>query len=142
MDNLQPVADIDPSELPEGFTKAGGPAATGGGNRDPQALKKMAMEEQKAAILEQALSQEALARLGRIKLVKKDKAMAVENQIVSMAMQGKLPGKINESKLIELLEHGTRSEANAGEGSNGITIQRKKYAFDSDDEDDNDDDLM
>jgi programmed cell death protein 5 len=140
MDNLTPAGDVDLSELPEGFSKNGGPRQ--GGN-DEQSQKKMAMEEQKAAILEQALSQEALARLGRIKLVKKEKALAVENQIVSMAMQGKLPGKINEPKLIELLERGSRGEAaKAGDSGSGITIQRKKYAFDSDEDDDNDDDLM
>jgi programmed cell death protein 5 len=55
-----------------------------------------------------------------------------------MAMQGKLPGKINEGQLIEMLERGVRG---AGQNDKGqkISIQRKKYAFDSDDEDDDED---
>ena len=74
------------------------------------------------------------------KLVKADKALAVESVIVSMAMQGKLPGQINEGKLIEMLENIGARKANAANSK--INIQRKRYAFDSDDDDDNDDDLM
>jgi programmed cell death protein 5 len=71
-------------------------------------------------------------------LVKADKATAVENLIASMAIQGKLPGRINEGRLIEMLEGlGAQQSTTA---SNKISIQRKKYAFDSDDDDD--DDLM
>ena len=135
MDKLEPVTNINPSELPDGFTSGGG----AGGAPDAAALKKLQMDEQKAAILEQALSQEALARLGRIKLVKPDKARKVEQQIMSMAMKGQLPGKINEPKLVELLE---RAEASQAGNSDRISIQRKKYAFDDDSDDDNDDDLL
>lgn len=154
MENLQPVLNINPNEIPDGFTTQAstGPGAAGGANNNnAAALKKQQMEEQKQAILEQALSQEALARLGRIKLVKPEKAKAVEHQIVSLAVQGKLPGKINESKLIELLERADHqqqsSSGSGGKGGNGqaekISIQRKKYAFDEDsDDDDNDDDLL
>lgn len=72
-------------------------------------------------------------------LVKPEKASSVENMIVSMAISGKLPGRINEGKLIEMLEGigAAKSKQNAS-----INIQRKKYAFDSDDDDDNDDDLL
>lgn len=57
-----------------------------------------------------------------------------------MALQGKLPGPINEGRIIEMLERmGMNQSAVA---TNKISIQRKKYAFDSDDEEDNDDDLM
>lgn len=134
MDNLQPVTDVDPSVLPEGFTTGGAssPSAT-----DPQ---KPAAEEQKQSILEQALTPDALARLRRIKLVKADKATAVENAIASMALSGKLPGPISEAKLIEMLERRGATEDKSS--SSSISFQRKKYAMDSDSEDDNDDDLM
>ena len=52
-----------------------------------------------------------------------------------MAMQGH--GVINEGKLVEML---SRAQSD-GPMNSKISIQRKKYAFDSD-EDDNDDDLM
>jgi programmed cell death protein 5 len=71
-------------------------------------------------------------------LVKADKATAVENLIASMAIQGKLPGRINEGRLIEMLEGLGAQQSSVA--SSKISIQRKKYAFDSDDDDD--DDLM
>lgn len=56
-----------------------------------------------------------------------------------MAMRGQIQARINEGKLIEMLEGiGAKQSKTAG-----INIHRKKYAFDSDDsEDDNDDDLL
>jgi len=128
-------AHVDPSELPAGFTAAGNDDAAGSAEQ----MKKQAVQEQKQTVLEQACTQEALARLGRIRLVKPDKAAKVENSIVSMAMQGKLPGKINEGKLIEILERGSMREAAKAGAPKGINIQRKRYALDSDDEDDDDD---
>ena len=102
-----------------------------------------AAEAQREAILQQALTPDALARLRRIKLVKPDKAKAVENTIASMAMQGRLPGQINEGKLVEMLERGAGAgAAGAKAGGGNVSIQRKKYAFDSDDDDDDDDDLL
>jgi programmed cell death protein 5 len=129
MENLQP-ADIDPSELPEGFSR--GPASGNTGDAASQ------QDEQKQAILQQALTPDALARLRRIKLVKKEKAEQVENVIASMAMSGKLPGQISEDKLIEMLERGNRKNASSNEASGVINIQRKNYAMDSDEEDDDD----
>mmetsp|Transcript_31498 Transcript_31498/g.44708 ORF Transcript_31498/g.44708 Transcript_31498/m.44708 type:complete len:134 (+) Transcript_31498:61-462(+) len=125
-------ANISQDELPSGFTAAAG---GGGGTEDPKLSEK---EAQKESILAQALTSEALARLRRIKLVKPEKTAALENLIVAMAMQGKLPGRINEGRLIEMLEGVSKQSGPAAK----INIQRKKYAFDSDDEDDNDDDLM
>ena len=134
MDHLQP-ASIDPSDLPEGFSTGGG----AGGNSEA-ASKQAAAEEQRQAILEQVLTPDALARLRRIKLVKQAKAEQLEKAIVSMAMTGKLPGTISEDKLIEMLERGNRQGASNDKGGS-ISIQRKSYAMDSDDEDDNDDDM-
>lgn len=136
MDNLAP-ANVDPSELPEGFQAAN---PSGGGNNNNDQGSAAAAEEQKQAILQQALTPEALTRLGRIKLVKESKVKQLENSIVAMAMNGKLPGRITEGKLIEMLERTSMKESQKNAAS--ISIQRKKYAFDSDDEDDNDDDLM
>ena len=84
------------------------------------------------------MTAEARERLLRIKMVKSSKAAAVEQMIVSLAMQRKLPGKITEGKLIEMLEG---LGAQTASSSSKITINRKKYAFDSDSDDDNDDDL-
>ena len=97
MDNLAP-AQLSADEIPDGFTAASAQSPAGGAN-SAAAMKKLQMEEQRKAVLEQALSQEALARLGRIKLVKPDKAKIVEQQIVSLAMQGKLLQFLDTSKV-------------------------------------------
>ena len=143
MNNLAP-SHVSSDEVPEGFTKFDPNRANGGGGNNEAELKKQAIKEQKQMILEQAMDSSALARLGRIRMVKPEKAASVENMIVSMVVQGKLSGKITEGKLIEILERSSRSAAksSSGEGSSGsIQIQRKRYAMDSDDEEDDDDDI-
>mmetsp|Transcript_62107 Transcript_62107/g.173461 ORF Transcript_62107/g.173461 Transcript_62107/m.173461 type:complete len:141 (-) Transcript_62107:73-495(-) len=135
--NIGP-STVAAEELPDGFTMGGDPSGNAGGESEQQ-QKAQQIEDQRRMILEQACTQEALARLGRIRMVRESKAKAIENSIVSMALQGKLPGKINEGKLIEILERGNAQNSGAQEGQ--ISIQRKRYAFDSDDESDNDDDL-
>jgi programmed cell death protein 5 len=139
MENFSPA---NVGELPEGFSAVnpnGGPGGGGGGEAN---FKKQAALEQKQMILEQALDSQALARLGRIRMVKPEKAASVENAIISMAMQGKLPGKINEGKLVEILERRERQAAgSSASGSGGIQIQRKRYSLDSDDDEDDDDDV-
>lgn len=62
------------------------------------------MEAQKQSMLVQILSQEAKERLNRIKLVKPERAAAIENKLIGMARGGRLPGKITEAQLIDLLE--------------------------------------
>jgi programmed cell death protein 5 len=102
-------------------------------------------------ILEQSMDNDALARLGRIRMVRPDKAAHIENSIINMALSGKLPGRVTEPKLVEILERTSRRDAAAatsaassssGGGGNttGINIQRKKYSLDSDDDEDDDDD--
>ena len=134
------------NEVPEGFSRSdpnGGGGGGGGGGQEAQ-QKQQQIQQQKEMILEQALDHDALARLGRIKMVKPERATSLENMIVSMAVQGKLPGKINEAKLIEILERSMRAKQGQGggnsDGGSGIQIQRKRYSLDSDDEDDDDDD--
>jgi len=140
--------EVSAEEIPEGFTAAdpnnsSAAAAGGGGGGGGAAAQAEAAEAQREAILQQALTPDALARLRRIKLVKPDKAKAVENAIASMAMQGRLPGQINEGKLVEMLERGAGAgAAGAKAGGGNVSIQRKKYAFDSDDDDDDDNDLL
>lgn len=138
--NLQPVTNLNASDLPEGFTMADpGPAQS----QQQQQPQQQQQQQQKQAILEQALTSDALARLRRIKLVNKN-VDSLENGIVSMAMNGKLPGPITEGKLIEMLERmnpHNRSQTAGGTSAQQIQIQRKKYAFDSDDDDEDDNDL-
>lgn len=59
-------ANFSPDELPEGFSSVDPTGA--GGSQDAAQAQKLAKEEQRRAILEQALTPEALARLGTIKV--------------------------------------------------------------------------
>jgi DNA-binding TFAR19-related protein (PDSD5 family) len=77
-----------------------------------------------------------------LQLVKKERASAVEALIASMALQGKIDSKITEGKLIEMLEGIVGAQQKKAADAGKISIQRKKYNLDSDDEDDNDDDLL
>jgi len=133
--------DISPSELPDGFTPAdpsghaAAPRAGGGGN-DAAAAR----TAQRQSVLEQSMTSDALARLRRVKLVKPERVAGVEAMIENMALNGKLQTKVSESKLIEMLEGIVGAQARkAGKDAGKISIQRKKYAFDSDDDDDDDD---
>ena len=69
------LADIAPSELPDGFTLGGGGAAGGGGggigsNNNNSSADQAAQQRDahRQAILEQAMTPEALARLRRVKV--------------------------------------------------------------------------
>ncbi|CAJ1967276.1 unnamed protein product [Cylindrotheca closterium] len=126
--------NIQVGQLPQGFTTID-PNSSNASNAAEQ--NQLQIQEKKQMILEQALTQEALARLGRIKMVKQEKAAAVENLVVSLVMQGKLPAKINEGKLIEMLERGARRGGQEAKQTS-IKVQRKRYSLDSDDEDDDD----
>lgn len=125
----QTDAHVSKDELPEGFS-FGGSAGKDEDNGDE------ARNLQRSMILEQACTKEALARLGRIRMVKESRAKAIENSIVSMAMQGRLPGRIDEAKLIQILEGDSANRSKRVEASTKISIQRKRYDSDSDEDDD------
>ena len=61
------------------------------------------IEAQKEAILKQILDSNARMRLGNIKMVKPDLASMVENYLIGMASQGKLPSQITDEQLKQIL---------------------------------------
>ncbi|KAJ3044632.1 hypothetical protein HDV00_001558 [Rhizophlyctis rosea] len=113
--------------LPANFAAGGG----GQGGGEEAAEKKRQMEEMRRGMLYQILENDARERLARIKIVKEDKARAVEDMLLRMAQGGQLRGKVSEQQLIDMLEQ--ISEANAKETK--ITYNRRRFG-DSDDEDD------
>jgi programmed cell death protein 5 len=143
MENLAP-ANIQPDELPDGFTTIS--SVTGGKSSSNADSNSKERELQREALLEAALTSEALERLKRIKLVKPEKASRVEATIVSMFTQGKLSEPINDGKLIEIIERMSAVGSGAGTGvrsgaAGRINIQRKRNTL-LDSDDDNDDDLV
>lgn len=66
--------------------------------------QRQAMREQKTAMMQQVLSEEARVRLGAIAAVKPEKAERLENIILTNAQRGTFQGKVTEAQLIDLLE--------------------------------------
>lgn len=58
---------------------------------------------QKEQILKQVLTPEARSRLNNIKMVKPELADMVEQYLIGMATQGKLPGQITDDQLKQIL---------------------------------------
>ena len=58
---------------------------------------------QKEQILKQVLTPEARSRLNNIKMVKPELSDMVEQYLIGMATQGKLPGQINDDQLKQIL---------------------------------------
>eukprot|EP00124_Ichthyophonus_hoferi_P003061 Ihof_evm2s243 gene=Ihof_evmTU2s243 len=75
-----------------------------GGEKAQEAARAQQEQEMRNSLLLQILTQDARARLGRIKSVKPEKAQAVEELLIRMARAGQLPGKIDEPQLITLLD--------------------------------------
>ena len=58
---------------------------------------------QKEQVLRQILSSEARLRLNNIKMVKPELSELVEQYLIGMATQGKLPGQLSDSQLKQIL---------------------------------------
>ena len=58
---------------------------------------------QKEHILKQVLTPEARMRLNNIKMVKPELSDMVEQYLIGMATQGKIPGQINDEQLKQIL---------------------------------------
>ena len=86
------------------------------------------MKEQRSAIMQQILSNEAYIRLGNIAMVKPDKAERLENIIIQNAQRGTFQGKVTEDQLIGLLEQIGEIEQEA------CTVEVKRHRFDEEDE--------
>ena len=70
-------------------------------NNELSAQKELAA--QKEQILKQILSSEARSRLHNIKMVKPELADLVEQYLIGMATQGKIPGQLSDDQLKQIL---------------------------------------
>lgn len=62
-----------------------------------------AMSAQKEQVLKQILSSEARLRLNNIKMVRPDLADLVVQYLIGMATSGKLPGRLSDDQLKQIL---------------------------------------
>ena len=61
------------------------------------------LKAQKEIMLKQVLSGDARLRLNNVRMVKPDLADLVENYILNLSAQGKLPGQISDDQLKQIL---------------------------------------
>ncbi|KAK2600738.1 hypothetical protein N8I77_010249 [Diaporthe amygdali] len=85
--------------------------------------------EARQSILNQILHPEAADRLGRIRLVKEERATDVENRLIMLARSGQLQQKVTEAQLKDLL-----SAVSANQEKEKIVVSRRK-AWEEDDDD-------
>eukprot|EP01100_Stratorugosa_tubuloviscum_P011208 TRINITY_DN496_c2_g1_i2.p1 TRINITY_DN496_c2_g1~~TRINITY_DN496_c2_g1_i2.p1 ORF type:complete len:122 (+),score=67.26 TRINITY_DN496_c2_g1_i2:153-518(+) len=78
--------------------------------------------ERRKGILLQILEPEARERLSRVALVKPEKARQVEDSIIRAAQMGALKSRIDEQRIIQMLEQMADNTSKTT-----ITIRRKNY---------------
>ena len=72
-------------------------------NEPPHDNTNHELAAQKEQILKQVLTSEARMRLNNIKMVKPELSDMVEQYLIVMATQGKIPGQINDEQLKQIL---------------------------------------
>lgn len=81
-------------------------------------------------MLNQILMPEAADRLGRIRLVKEERATDIENRLIMLAQTGQLRSKVTEEQLKELLN----AMADNKEEEKIVVTRRKGWGLDDDDD--------
>jgi len=106
----------------------------GGDNQSAESKEKQvqAQQDAKNSILSQILDQSARARLNTLSLGKPEKGRMVEDMLVRMAQSGQIRNKISESDFIGILES---VNAQLPQNSTSVKFDRRRAAFDSDDDD-------
>jgi programmed cell death protein 5 len=110
-----------------------GSSAGGQGDQSGEDSQKAREAEARSAILAQILQPEAIDRLGRIRLVKEERATDVENRLIMLARSGQLREKVTEQQLKGMLE-GLAEQREKQEEK--IIVNRRKGGWDDDDDDD------
>ena len=73
-------------------------------NEQAQEAAQQQAEAQKQALMRQYLTDDARKRLNTVKMSKPEFGERVEQQIVALAQSGRIQGKIDESKMKQLLK--------------------------------------
>ncbi|CRK20820.1 DNA-binding protein like [Verticillium longisporum] len=114
----------------QGGSSGGGGGGGGGLGKQEQAEQRQQQEnEARQHILGQILHPEAADRLGRIRLVKEQRATEVENRLIMLAQSGQLQSKVTEAQLKELLN----AVADKQEEEKIVVSRRKGWDDDDDD---------
>ncbi|KZZ90512.1 DNA-binding TFAR19-related protein [Moelleriella libera RCEF 2490] len=124
-------ARLEQLKAQAGANGGGGGGSSGAGSADLERQRQQ-QEEARQHILSQILHPEAADRLGRIRLVKEQRATEVENRLMTLAQTGQLRQKVTETQLKELLN----AVADNQEKEKIVVSRRKGW------DDDDDDDLL
>ncbi|KAI7833271.1 PDCD5-related protein [Kickxella alabastrina] len=110
-----------------------GVGANAGADAGAESAAKSQQEEARSSMLSQALDNNARERLGRIAIVKADRARAIEDMILRMIRMGQIRKKITEDELKEMLE-----EINGQHHQETRIVYNRKGFEDDDDEEEYD----
>ncbi|KAI1772724.1 double-stranded DNA-binding domain-containing protein [Hypoxylon cercidicola] len=125
------LEQIRKARLEQLKAQGGGAGSPGAGQGASQEQQKQQEAEARQSILNQILHPEAADRLGRIRLVKEERAADIENRLIMLARTGQLRQKVTEAQLKELLN----AVAETKEEEKIVVSRRKNW-------DDEDDDLL
>lgn len=110
------------SELQKNSGQA--PADQGGDKKD----------DMKLSMLSQILETSARERLSRVRIVRPDRADAVEQHIIKLAATGNITRKLSENDIVEILDGISRDEKKQTQSK--IVFDRRTTNIDSDEDDD------
>ncbi|KAL6871304.1 DNA-binding TFAR19-related protein [Trichoderma novae-zelandiae] len=127
------LEQIRKARLEQLKAQGGGGASRGNGGSSGQdgERQRQQADEARQQILNQILHPEAADRLGRIRLVKEQRATDIENRLITLAQTGQLRQKVTEAQLKDLLT----AVADNQEQEKIVVSRRKGW-------DDDDDDLL
>ncbi|KAK3906589.1 PDCD5-related protein [Staphylotrichum tortipilum] len=131
------LEQIRKARLEQLKTQGGGGAKGAGGNSSQDQAQRqkqtannwLPTAEARKSALNQILEPEAADRLGRIRLVKEQRATDIENRLIMLAQSGQLRQKVTEDQLKELLN----AMADNKEEEKIVVSRRKGWEDDDDD---------
>ncbi|OMJ27268.1 Programmed cell death protein 5 [Smittium culicis] len=106
-------------------------SGAGSSGQNPDAKKQES--EMRDEMLSQILTSEARERLGRINLVKPEKAKQIGDLLLSMAARGQIAKKVTQDELVDILER-----INSSTQKETKIVYSRRNIDDSDDEDEYD----
>jgi len=121
-DDLQRIRQARLQELQQ----RGQPSGGGGGGGDD---KKLQEDETRKSLINQICTPEAVDRLGRIAMVKEERARDLENRLIMLARSNQLRQRVTEQELIQLI--GMLDEK---KDEQKIVFSRRKAVLDDDDD--------
>lgn len=121
------------AELQKNANGGGSTGGNGGVNAQQLANDSMA-----ASVLGRVLETEARERLSRVRIVRPDRAQAVENYILKLYSMGQIRQKLTEKDVVQILDGISRDTQQKQQTK--ITFDRKNVIDDDDDDDLGDDD--